>query len=68
MSITTHLSPVIKTKRDGSWNYEIRIFGQTHTTGTRPSEREARRAAEEDANIAAMFCMDARGSYEQTME
>ena len=65
MSVSIKVYPKNKKDKDSQWMYEISVHGQIHTTGIRPSEREARRAGEDDASIAAMFI---KVGYEQVME
>ena len=60
MKVTTEVTPVDKKKRDGWWSYVVKSGKTVYSFGYRPSEREARHAADADAQTATMFLRPTR--------
>ena len=58
--ITTEVVPVVKGKKDGDWKYAVKNGPFQYSSGTRPTEREARQAADVDAQTATMFLRPTR--------
>ena len=62
-----NVSPLDKRKKDSHWKYEIRIGYQVFS-GTRPTEKEAREAAKDDAKIAGMFYHQSAREFDPTQQ
>ncbi len=59
--------PKDKRKKDSEWQYEIKQGNQCFT-GTRPTEKQAREAAHDDAKIAGMFYHQSIREFDVTQQ
>ena len=59
--ITTEIKFIRPTQAGGNtWQYTVKNGVFIHSTGTRPTEKEARQAADADAQTATMFLRPTR--------